>query len=139
MRKTEMNEKQLLERTKLIETLSESGWLGRKMNELFDRDFWVHSESIMDYHNGKADLILQYYVEKEKISFSIDEPSRRLDFVIKFGDKLQQVLDTIVSFQYQISVDNFKEHMRKFWQFRLSTYILVNDELVLLEEDKNQI
>ncbi|MBD3329224.1 hypothetical protein GF357_01905 [Candidatus Dojkabacteria bacterium] len=129
---------QLLERTQLIQTLSDSGWLGRKMNELFDRDFWVHSEAIMDYHNEKADLILQYYVEKEKISFSIDEPSRRLDFVIKFGDKLQSVLDTIVSFQDQISVYNFKEYMRKVLQLGVSTYILVNDELVLLEDHKNQ-
>ena len=109
------------------------------MNELFDRDFWVHSEAVMDYHNEKANLILQYYVEKEKISFSIDEPSKRLGFVIKFGDNLQPVLDTIVSFQDQISVDNFKEYMRNVLQLGVDTYILVNDELVLLEEHKNQI
>lgn len=138
MRKNEMAEKQLQERALLIKKLSNSGWIGRKTNSLFDEGWWFDAEAVMDYQNDGIELVIQYCAEDNSVDFSINEGSDGIDFVIKFEDKLKEVLDEIVNFQNSISLDNYKNYIRQILKVCPLTFIVLDDKVVQLGDKQSE-
>jgi hypothetical protein len=136
MRKAEMTDNQLQNRTTIIEVLSHAGWIGRETNKLFEEGWWFDAEAVMDYQSNEVGLILQYCAEDNSIDFSINEGSKGLDFIIKIKDNLSEILSIIISFQESISLKNYKQYIRKILNTGQMVYIILNDEPVEISDKK---
>lgn len=138
MQKSEMSSKQLFQRNLIVESLSSNGWKGRQTNQIFDNNYWVHTEAIFDYKNTTGELTFQFYAEKEKITLSILEEGGRLDFLIKrFDTSLKLLIDQIVSLQETLKLKSFKKDMISILNLDIDLYIL-DDEDNLLKVSKSK-
>jgi len=140
MRKTEMTEKQLQERTTVIEMLTTSGWTGPLEADRFERGRLCDPETRMKYQSETVSLEVDYLAETPSIMLSVyATQGESMDLSIDYEDRLQEILAPIISFQDSISSENFKEPLRKLLQLCPSTtYLGRGDEFIkLIDEDSN--
>jgi len=124
MRLAELSSTQHAQRQAVIQTLSAAGWTGRPLNDLLEKGFWLDCEATLDYTNAQAQLVLMYSAENQTLELLVDQ-DYRLDFVIQFGDRLPQVLKTIVAFRDRISLGTAGREMAALLQVcpsRVSIY-----------------
>jgi hypothetical protein len=140
MRKTEMTEKQLQERTTVIEMLTTAGWTGLLEDDLFERGRLCDPEARMEYQNETVSLEVDYLAETPSIMLSVyGSQGESMNLSIDYEDKLQEILTAIISFQDSISPQNFKEPLRKLLKVCPSTtYIEREDGFVkLIDAESN--
>lgn len=134
MRKNEMTQKQIEERALLIATLSNSGWVGRTTNSLFDEGWWFDAEAVMDYQNAEIELIIHYCAADSSIDFSINQGPNGLDFVIQFEDKLSKILTIILDCQESITLNNYKTYIGEMLQVCPLISIVLNGKVIQLSD-----
>ncbi len=90
MRKTEMTEKQLQERTTVIEMLTTTGWTGPLEADLFERGYYCDPEARMEYQNETVSLEVDYLAETPSIMLSVyGSQGESMNLSIDYEDKLQ--------------------------------------------------
>ncbi len=129
MPKKEITEKELEEQSTIIQRLTDAGWNQTERGTVF-------KTANMEYQNKTMQLEVDYGYEKDSFYFLLyDHEGKGVDLIIYFEDKLQQLLDTIISFQDEISPNNYREHIRKILSVCSSTYLDTGDEPVPLIDD----
>jgi hypothetical protein len=133
MRKSEMTDNQIQERTMVVQLLAQAGWNESAENRNFDKGRWVNYEARMEYRSSEMDLAVEYRANDELIS------TRRLDLLIygRAGEgielmiypdgSVEKLLRTIISFQDVISTNNYKQHVRNVLHLCPSTYVYRED------------
>jgi hypothetical protein len=105
MRASEMTPEQLEHREFIVQTLSAAGWTSRKSNGLFEQGWWLPEEAVLDYENAQAELIVMYNAEGHNLELLIDQRGWRYDFVIAFGERLVEVLETLIVVQDRLAFE----------------------------------
>jgi hypothetical protein len=117
MRKSEMSEKQLHDRSTVIQILVGAGWRGSVDVEMFEKGRLCDPEARMKYESKMLSLEVDYLAESQLIMLSISKRSgERMDIAVYFQDQLEEILEAIISFQDSISLDNYKENIKKILQ-----------------------
>lgn len=137
MRKTEMTEKQLQDRSLIIKTLAAAGWEEVTDNEVFEKGLWCDPEAAMEYENKTMSIELEYDAKDNSIYISIYEFSGKgIDLTIYYQDKLEEILKTIISFQNEISSENYRYHIRKVLQSNIPIYVGVDEKVFQLTDEE---
>ena len=109
MRKSEMSEKQLQQRSLLVETLEAAGWRGSNFNRNFDQGLWSSPEASMNYSGGSMSLRLDLLFEDPRmILYLTSKGGKSLGLVFKCEDRQKQLLDAIVGMQDSLTPENVK-------------------------------
>jgi hypothetical protein len=117
--------------------LFNSGWEGPVDAEMFEKGRLCDPEARMEYQNNKKmNLELDYLAESHLIMLSIyGKFGESMDIGIYFEDKLQELIEIIISFQDEISSSNYKEYLRKILKiFPSNTYIARGEGFVQLTD-----
>lgn len=115
----------------IIARLINEGWTTSQFGKTF------HTASLQ-YSNGKVRLELEYQKNDESVFLRIvDRIGRDIGITIRFGDKLDQILEQIISVQDAISTVNYKNQIRKILRICPSTYLDVDGKLVPLADEEN--
>ena len=124
--------KQELENS-LVKTLGDAGWKKTHKGEQLGK-------AEMEFNNGKVTLQMGTTSEPGQITFSIFEsPQEGSDFVLECPDKIGDVLKTVISFQNNISFDDYKQYLSQLVQVCPKTSVDTGDDLVpLIEDDDNE-
>lgn len=132
-----MTTKQLKERSTIVDMLLTSEWNGSVDFEMFEKGRLCDPEVRMEYQNNKnMNLELDYIAKSNLIMFSIyGKTGETIDIAIYFEDKLQELLETIISFQDEISSINYKKCLKKIIKiFPSNTYIARGEGFVQLTD-----
>lgn len=117
-----MTEKQLQQRTAVIEMLMTAGWTGLLEDDLFERGRLCDPEARMEYQNETVSLEVDYLAETPSIMLSVyGTQGESMNLRIDYEDKLQEILTAIIYFQNSISPQNFKEPLINILQVCPST------------------
>jgi hypothetical protein len=109
MRKSEMTDEQVKNRSFFVDTLAKAGWQGSNFNQKFDRGLWASPEASMEYSNPAMDLRLDFVFEDPRIILYLDsKEGRTLGLVFKCEDRLKPLLDAVVGMQNTIGPGNIK-------------------------------
>lgn len=136
MRKREMTSEQLKSRSVFIKNLGQAGWVGTGVNELFDSGDYVSEEAQMEHNSKKMTLIAEFSAEKESLLLYLDAPDgRQASFTIQCMMNLPDVLAVIVSFQDQISPDNFRSYISKIINVCMNVFVDTPQGLQQLTKD----
>ncbi|MCP4359808.1 MAG: hypothetical protein GY796_17510 [Chloroflexi bacterium] len=112
MRKSEMTEDQLEERRFVLDKLIKADWSDMTVGDWFEKDFWAAIEASMNYDNGNVVLQVDYIAKNRTIDFKIGNYfGERILLTIFFQNKLREIVDTIISFQDEITTENYDEHL----------------------------
>jgi hypothetical protein len=129
MPKKKITEKELDEQSTIIQRLTGAGWKQTERGTVF-------KTANMEYQNKTMQLEVDYGYEKDSFYFSLyDHEGKGIDLIIYFEDKLKQLLDTVISFQDEISPNNYREYIRRILSVCSSTYLDMGDETVPLVDD----
>jgi hypothetical protein len=110
MRKSEMNDKQLKERSFLVNTLSDAGWRGSNFNRDFDEGLWSSPEASMTYSNPTVSLRLDMSFDDPRQTLYIESSDgKSLGLVFKCPDRLNALMQAIIGMQDAIAPGNIKE------------------------------
>ncbi len=110
MRKTEMNEEQLKDRSFFVDKLGSAGWRGSNFNRNFDEGLWSSPEASMTYSNGTISLRLDsLFDDPRQILYIESRAGKSLGLVFKCPDRLNALLQAIVGMQDSIAPDNIKD------------------------------
>jgi hypothetical protein len=114
----------------LVKTLTDASWKKTDRGEKLGK-------AEMEFNNGKVTLQMGTAFEPGQVAFAIFEsPEEGSDFVLDCPDKLADVLKTVISFQNQISFDDYKQYLSQLVQVCPKTYVDTGDDLVpLIDED----
>jgi len=110
----DLNDQQRSDRDAVVETLERAGWEGTINQQIVDQGMPFEFQASLEY-DGNADMSLmaQYDAEEPALELSLEATRGEVVLSISPGSKLQQLLDLIVSFQDEISSDNFREYVDK--------------------------
>jgi hypothetical protein len=117
--------------------LLNSGWKGPLDAEMFEKGRLCDPEARMEYQNNKKmNLEIDYLAESHLIMLSIyGKFGEAMDIGIYFEDKLQELIEIIISFQDEISSSNYKEYLRRILKiFPFNTYIARGEGFVQLTD-----
>lgn len=132
-----MTEKQLQERSVIIKTLAVAGWEEVTDNEVFEKGLWCDPEAAMEYENKTMSVELEYDAKDHSIYLSIYEFSGKgIDITIYYQDKLEEILKKIISFQDEISSENYKNHIRKILQSNIPIYVGIDEKVFELTDEE---
>lgn len=136
MRKHEMTEEQLQERAQVIRVLANAGWQGPQRVEAFERGKLCIPEAVMEYRSETMNIEASYSAEHKYILMSIsDDFGQGLDFAVYFKDRLEALLNMIVSLQDTITMTNCKNYIRKILQaFPSNVYVAKDGNYVELTD-----
>jgi len=113
----------------LVKTLTGAGWKKTHRGEQLGK-------AEMEFNNGKVTLQIGTASEPGQVTFSIFEsPQEGSDFILECPDKFADVLKTVISFQSNISFDDYKQYLSQLVQVCPKTYVDTGDDLVPLIED----
>lgn len=124
MRKKEFSKRQLSDRKQVIDVLEKAGWKGTAFNRRFEEGDWLEDEASMEYSNGKMDLTANYTGSSNSLTLRLADSASSREVAIKteFGDRLEAVLKTIVSFQKKISAANYRDYFSEIVRLVENTY-----------------
>ncbi|MEA2894736.1 MAG: hypothetical protein QOJ84_351 [Bradyrhizobium sp.] len=110
MRKKEMNEEQLRQRSLFVDSLANAGWRGSNFNHNFDEGLWSSPEASMTYSNRQMSLRLDLSFEDPRMIFYLGSKSgKSLGLVFKCGDRQKSLLDAVIGMQDSIGPDSIKD------------------------------
>ena len=132
-----MTEKQLQERSVIIKTLAEAGWEKVTDNEAFEKDLWCDPEAAMEYENKTMSIELEYDAKDHSIYLSVyDFFGKGIDITIYFQDKLEEILNTLISWQDEISSENYKNHIGKILPYNVPVYVGIDGKVFELTAEE---
>ena len=136
MRKHEMTEEQLQKRAQVIRVLVNAGWQGPETDEDFETGDLCIFEAVMEYRSDTMNIEASYMAKYNYILISMSNDfGRGLDFVVYFKDRLETLLNLILSFQDTITMTNCKQYLREILQaFPSSVYVAKDEEYVELTD-----
>ena len=140
MYKSEMTEKQLQDRSMIIEKLAIAGWKGTVKNELFQRGLWLDEEASMDYQNQNMNLSVGYSAKEKAVYLTMEDVvGRGVNLTIYFNGNLKELLETIMSIQDKISSETYKICIREILRICPSTYLYSTEkeQMIKLVDDFN--
>jgi len=113
----------------LIKTLTGAGWKKSVRGEKLGK-------ADMEFNNGEVTLQVHTRSDPGWIIFSIFEsPEEGSDFAIRAPNELATVLNTITSFQNEISFDNYKEYLSQLVAVSPEIYVDTGDDLIPLKDE----
>lgn len=128
MRKNEMSKDQLAIRQTIIARLDKTGWSESEALSGFDRGDFEPEEVIMEY-NGLMNITVSYNASENLIHLIMESwlggPSVALE--INFLDRLNELLDLIVSFQDKVTEHNFRKYVAKVVEVCPEVYVDLGD------------
>lgn len=117
MYKRDMTGKQIAERNLFMEKVTAAGWDGSGWAELFETDmFDVHPEGRAEYVNERAHLVLEYLAAEECLTLLVeahDEDKDMMKYRLYFGERLENLLDSIIACQEELSTKSFTSLIKK--------------------------
>src|SRR5579859_6110122 len=109
MRKAEMTAGQRSARDLMSAVLTANGWDGSQ-NEGFEEGLWKYFEADFDRRNARGTrLHWRYEAQNAVVYLVLHLPGGVVGLHLQFGDRLQDVLNTLISFQDTIDADNFRD------------------------------
>jgi hypothetical protein len=109
MRKSEMSEKQLQQRSLFVDTLETAGWRGSNFNRNFDQGLWESPEASMTYSSQTISLRLDLSFEDPRMILYLNSKGgKSLGLVFKCEDRQKQLLEAIVAMQDSLTPENVK-------------------------------
>src|SRR6266567_146975 len=97
MRKSEMNEEQLRQRSLFVDTLTNAGWRGSNFNRNFDEGLWSSPEASMTYSNPRLVLRMDLSFEDPRFILYISSPAgKSLGLVLKCLKNQEQLLRVVI-------------------------------------------
>jgi hypothetical protein len=139
MRKSEMTKEQLQERSAITASLAAAGWSGPLEEESFAQNLWLDPEASMEYENDSMLLDLEYNAEKKSVYFTISaHTGESIQLVIEYGKKLDELLQTVIDFQDEISPNNYRQFLRRILKVCPSTRVDTGDETLELVDDEEE-
>jgi hypothetical protein len=114
MRKSEMSQKQLEQRSLFVDTLANAGWRGSNTNRNFDEGLWTAVEASLTYSNQDISLRLDLSFEDPRVILYISsKQGKSLGLVFKCEDRQKDLLDAVVGMQDNLTADNVKNKMQE--------------------------
>jgi hypothetical protein len=140
-----MTDRQLSERQTIVSTLGNAGWTSGPYvdNEWFDEGLFVESEASLVYSNQHGvEFVLHYDAERAVVYLTLTlSDSEEAELIIHFGDAISELMQLVVSFQDQISAQNYRKAIRAIVRLCPETYAVLGDEdedVVKLTTDAEQ-
>jgi hypothetical protein len=110
MRKSEMTEDQLRQRSLFVETLAAAGWRGTNFNRNFDQGLSSSPEASMTYANPRVSLRLDMAFADPRVILYVDAKSgKSLGLVFKCTARFESLLRVMTDMQDRIGPDNVKD------------------------------
>src|SRR5512147_1957439 len=98
MRKSEMTEQQLQERTTTIQLLSRAKWSDLSTGNWFERNMDFEPEASMEYHGKFLGLQVDYVAKNHSLIFSLqNRDGSSIEFDLYFENALKKILESIIS------------------------------------------
>ena len=114
MRKSEMSQEQLQQRSLFVDTLANAGWRNSNTNRNFDEGLWTTVEAKLTYSNRDMSLELELSFENPRLIFHINsKEGKSLGLVFKCLDRQKDLLEAIVGMQDHLTTDNVKNKMQE--------------------------
>ncbi len=139
MRKSEMTVQQLEERQLIIDKLTSAKWQDLSVGDWFEQNLWAKFEATMGFKNNGVSLEIDFNSEQQYIRFIIQNLlSEFIMLIIYYQDKLEKLLETIVSFQDKITESTFEQYVREILRVcPTTTYASIDDDTdaQLVDED----
>lgn len=89
----------------------------------------------LSYQNPfKVDLEIEYLWKQGAIMVRAMGGELFSFIYIKFGHKLEEIIETVTSFQDDLDQENYRKQIAKLLQITKEVYVDTGDDLVLLEE-----
>jgi hypothetical protein len=133
MRKNDMTQQQLEERETIAKMLSNAGWDGPLEEALFEEGRWCDPEASMMYENENMQIELEYRADEKLIDLTlISNLEEGLAISIYYGNKIKELINTIIGFQSVITESNYKVHLRDIVKICPESYLAVDGEFVQL-------
>jgi len=115
MKKSEMNESQLRDRTLFVDTLSRAGWQGTLFNEQFDEGLWTAPEASLEFSSKAMQMRFDFEAEDPRVILYLDSPEgRSLGLVFRCIDRLAPLLKAVIAVQDTINAANIKRKSEEF-------------------------
>jgi len=110
MKKSEMNEGQLRDRTHFVEALTKAGWRGSLFNEQFDEGLWVSPEASMEFSSSTISLRFDFVAKDPRLILYIDSPEgKELGLIFRCLERMEALLMAVIGMQDSIAPSNIKE------------------------------
>lgn len=117
----------------ILRKLTLAGWRHTVRGDVFNT-------ANIEFQNETMRLEVDYRASDRSIYFSVYESfGKGIDLIIYFGDYLELLLDTIISFQSIISPQNYRMHIGEILQICPSTYVDSDTEVIRLIDSKNDV
>jgi hypothetical protein len=114
MRKSEMSQEQLRQRSLFVDTLANAGWRGSNTNRNFDEGLWTTVEASLTYSNRDISLELELSFENPRLIFRIhSKEGKNLGLVFRCEDRRKDLVEAIVGMQDNLTADNVKNKMQE--------------------------
>lgn len=129
MQKDELTDRQLQNREMIVERLTSAGWKGTASNRLFDKGKSARCEARMTFKNSTMKLTVTYFADKELVYFGLyDTLGKGVSIATNFENMLEEWLDLIISFQNELSSDNYKYYIEKIVKKFPSVFVEIEEE-----------
>lgn len=110
MKKSEMSQAQLRDRTGFVDALTKAKWRGTLFNEQFEEGLWVSPEASMEFSSSTISLRFDFVAEDPRLILYIDSPDgKELGLVFRCLDRVEALLKAVIGMQDSISPSNIKE------------------------------
>lgn len=136
MRKSEMTQTQLEQRRLIVNELTATGWTPTVQEELFERDYWNQFEASFEFESATRYLGCDVAMEEEAVYLKISNKQDQFAYLmIKYEDKLQELLSKIVSLSTSEEPLRVKDEIFALVALFPKTYICKDDEFYLIVDD----
>lgn len=107
----------------IIETLGKAGWQTTDRGSAF-------GIADLTYENDRMELYVGYRHRSSTIGLDLEDPSdgREIRFSIGFGDRLEELLRVIVSWQAKVTPRNFRDMIEGVVHVCPETYLVEGTE-----------
>jgi hypothetical protein len=114
MKKSELNARQLGERSAVIRALVAAGWTETSQGDWFERDLWAQHEATLEYDNGSMNLRIALSAEHRTLELWIEDyAGGQIALSMFFEDRLTDVLDSIVRVQDGFTPDSYQQAVQE--------------------------
>jgi hypothetical protein len=114
MRKSTMSSEGLATHDIVATTLGRAGWELLPHQVEFERGEWAAYDLGMQWFNGRMKLRLLRGSRLDELYLAMDTPrGEGVGLYIKYADRLQDVLDTVIAFQDEINEQTYRHHIAR--------------------------
>lgn len=110
VKKSQMTERQLSDRTLFVKTLANAGWRGTLFNEHFDSGLSGSPEASMEYSSKAMELRFDFEAKDPRLILYLDSPEgKSLGLVFRCPDQLDALLQAVIGIQDSVTAANIKK------------------------------